>query len=293
MALSAVGFGILSILVKTAYSLGGEPFTVLGVRFVMATVIVWSVALATQPASLRMTPRELAAIALIGPLGVGIGSMLYFASLSLVDASLLVALLYTYPAMVNAASAIFFRERLGPRRILALVVTFAGVALVSGLGRGGSVLLSVPGVALSLMTAAMYAAYTLGMQHQLRRLPALGVNAYVLAVGTICVLVVRPPFTWTGTLDGQMLVLIALMAAVCTVAPIFLYLSGLSKVGAGPAAIISNLEPVTTIVLAILLLGERLDGLQAAGAAAVLAGVLLLETDRKHAVGAGRPMEGG
>jgi drug/metabolite transporter (DMT)-like permease len=276
-----------------AYARGADPFTILGLRLAMATAIVWAFALFTRPASLRIPRRDLVAIAVVGPLGVGIGSMFYYASLSAVDASLFVALCYTYPAMVNVGAAIFLREPLGPRRIGALVLTFAGVVLVSGLGRGGSVLISPLGVALSLTTAVAYAAYTLGIQRQLTRHPALSVNAYVLAVGTLCVLVVRPPFAWSGTLDGQMLALIALMAVFCTVIPIFLYFAGIVKVGAGPAAIISNLEPVTTILLAILLLGERLDGPQAAGVVAVLAGVLLLETDKRRAVAAGRPMDGG
>ncbi len=293
VALSGIAFGILSILIKLAYTRGADPFTILGLRLAMATAIVWAIALFTRPASLRMPRRDLVAIALIGPLGVGIGSMFYYASLSAVDASLFVALCYTYPAMVNVAAAAFLRERLTSRRIGALLLTFAGVVLVSGLGRGGSVLVSPLGIALSLATAATYAAYTLGIQRQLTRHPALSINAYVLAVGTLCVLVVRPPFAWSGNLDGEMLALVALMAVVCTVVPIFLYLSGISKVGAGPAAIVSNLEPVTTILLAILLLGERLDALQAAGVVAVLAGVLLLETDKRPTVGAGRPLDGG
>ena len=278
VALSGVGFGVLSILVKTAYALGAEAFTILGLRFLLATAMIWLIAVRFDRQALRMDPRDIAYIGIIGPLGVGVGSMLYFSSLTLVDASLYVALFYTYPAVVNLASALIFREPLSARQIVALIVTFAGVVLVTGLASQGVVNASPLGIALSLATSAAYAVYTLGMQRQLRRHPPLAINAYLLAFGTLSVLIVRPPTQWTGTLDWPVLGVIALMAVFCTIGPIILYLTGIRRIGAGAASIVSNMEPITTIALAVLLLGETLDPLQIAGAAGVLGGVLLLET---------------
>ena len=278
VALSGIGFGVLSILVKTAYSLGAEPFTILGVRFLLATAMIWLIALRVDRQALRMAPRDIIYIALVGPLGVGVGSMLYFSALSLVDASLYVALFYTYPAVVNVASAVVFREPLGLRQVVALVVTFAGVVLVTGLLSQGVVNASVPGIALGLATGAAYAVYTLGMQRQLRRHPPLAINAYLLTFGTLSVLLVRPPTQWTGALTLPVLAVIAMMAVFCTIGPIILYLTGIRRIGAGAASIVSNMEPMTTIILAVLLLGETLDPLQMAGVAGVLGGVLLLET---------------
>lgn len=278
VALSGVGFGVLSILVKTAYSLGGDPFTILGVRFVLATILIWIIALRLDRPALRMDPRDIVYIALVGPLGVGIGSMLYFSALTFVDASLYVALFYTYPAVVNVASAIVFREPLTLRQGLALVITFAGVVLVTGLLGQGQVNASVPGILLGLATGAAYAVYTLGMQRQLRRHPPLAINAYLLTFGTLSVLIVRPPTQWSGALTLPVLAVIATMAVVCTIGPIVLYLTGIRRIGAGAASIVSNMEPITTIVLAVLLLGEVLDPLQMTGIVAVLGGVLILET---------------
>ena len=278
VALSGIGFGVLSILVKTAYSLGGEPFTVLGLRFVLATAIIWLIALRMDRDALRMDPRDVIYIALVGPLGVGVGSMLYFSALTLVDASLYVALFYTYPAVVNVASALIFREPLSLRQLTAMVVTFAGVVLVTGLVGQGQINVSIPGIALGLATGAAYAIYTLGMQRQLRRHSPLAINAYLLTFGTLSVLLVRPPTQWGGALTWPVLAVIAMMAVFCTIGPIVLYLTGIRRIGAGPASIVSNMEPITTIVLAMLLLGETLDPLQVAGIAGVLGGVLLLET---------------
>lgn len=279
IALSAAGFGLLSILIKTAYSMGAEPMTLLAVRFLVAAVSVWAIVLMLDRSALRIGAADLGYIALVGPFGVGLSSILYFYSLQLVDASLFAALLYTYPSMVNIAAALVLRERITVRRAIALAVTFAGVLFATGLERFGAVKVSVPGVLLGLGASAAYAVYSLGIQRQIRRHSPLVVNTYVLTFGTLVVMLVRPPLAWQGNLELPVLVLIGVMAVFCTVLPIFFYLNGIRRIGAGRASIVSNLEPIITIVLAMTLLGERLDPLQMVGVAAVIGGVLILESE--------------
>jgi drug/metabolite transporter (DMT)-like permease len=279
VALSAAGFGLLSVLIKLSYSFGAEPMTLLAARFMVAVAAIWILALIVDRHALRIGRKDLAYIALIGPFGVGYSSILYFYSLQLVDASLFAALLYTYPSMVNVAAAIWLRERLTPRRILALAITFLGVLFVTGLEQLGSMQVSLPGVLLGLGASATYAIYTLGIQRQTRRHPPLVVNTYVLTFGTLVVLLVRPPFAWQGSLDWPVLALVGTMAIFCTIVPIFLYLTGIRRIGAGRAAIVSNLEPIVTIMLAMTILAERLAPLQFLGVGAVLAGVVLSEGD--------------
>jgi DME family drug/metabolite transporter len=227
--------------------------------------------------ALRISRKDFFYIALVGPFGVGYSSILYFYSLQLVDATLFAALLYTYPSMVNVAAAIWLRERLTRRRIVALAITFLGVLFVTGLDRLTSMQVSLPGVLLGLGASATYAVYTLGIQRQTRKHPPLVVNTYVLTFGTLLVLLVRPPFAWQGSLDLPVLALVVTMAIFCTVMPIFLYLTGIRRIGAGRAAIVSNLEPIVTIMLAMTILAERLDAVQFLGVLAVLVGVMLSE----------------
>jgi drug/metabolite transporter (DMT)-like permease len=229
--------------------------------------------------ALRIGRKDLAYIALIGPFGVGYSSMLNFLALQLVDASLFAALLYTYPSLVNVAAAIWLRERLTARRLLALVVTFLGVLCVIGLDQLGAMRISLPGVLMGLGASATYAIYTLGIQRQTRRHPPLVVNTYVLTFGTLVVLLVRPPFAWQGNLDWPVLALVGTMAIFCTIMPVLLYLTGIRRIGAGRAAIVSNLEPIVTIMLATTILAERLQGIQFLGVLAVLIGVVLSESD--------------
>jgi drug/metabolite transporter (DMT)-like permease len=66
------------------------------------------------------------------------------------------------------------------------------------------------------------------------------------------------------------------MAVVATAVPATLFLAGLARIGATRAAIISTLEPVTTVVLAALLLGEALGGVRLAGGAVVLVAAIVV-----------------
>src|SRR5205085_12097159 len=72
--------------------------------------------------------------------------------------------------------------------------------------------------------------------------------------------------------------MVALIAAVATVLPMAGLFAGMERVGAPTASIVSTFEPVVTVVLAGLFLGENLTVVEAAGAAGVIAAVRLLTT---------------
>ena len=81
---------------------------------------------------------------------------------------------------------------------------------------------------------------------------------------------------------------IALIASVSTVMPIVLFMAGLARVGASTASIASTVEPVFTVVLAFVVLGETLGPLQLVGGALVLSAVVLLQLRSSVALGLGR-----
>ena len=70
---------------------------------------------------------------------------------------------------------------------------------------------------------------------------------------------------------------IALMvAALSSAVANIIFLFGLGKIGAGRAALLANLEPLTVLALAPVILNEHLTWLQLAGAGLVLAAITIL-----------------
>jgi drug/metabolite transporter (DMT)-like permease len=67
------------------------------------------------------------------------------------------------------------------------------------------------------------------------------------------------------------------MAGLSTVFPIFFLNAGIQKLGATKASITGTIEPVLTILWAVLLLGETIQSVQLVGGVLILISVILLQ----------------
>lgn len=79
--------------------------------------------------------------------------------------------------------------------------------------------------------------------------------------------------------------LLLALALVSTVMPIFCLTTGLNKLGASKAAIVSTAEPVLTAIWAAIFLGEQMQPIQLVGAVLILSSVILLQIPRRNANG--------
>jgi drug/metabolite transporter (DMT)-like permease len=174
-----------------------------------------------------------------------------------------------------------WRARRAPARPtqIALVLCYAGVALVvthdvrSG---HGNVLV---GGMLVFASAVCYAAYLLGAAPLLTRLGSARVAAWATLVACVAALtqfVLLRPLALAVAQPWQVQALSLAMAVFSTVLPIWLVSEGIRRLGAAPTAMIGSLGPPITMLLAWLLLGEALGVLQLLGAALVIGGVRLV-----------------
>lgn len=280
VALSALCFGTLPILVKIAYGFFPNPLALLSLRLLVAFILIWIVALTACRSSLAVGWRGLAYFAVVGSMGLGFNSIAYFYGLRLVPASLMAVLFYTYPVLVNLFSIVFWREQLRPRRLFTLLSSFTGVLLVTKAYELSASTVNWKGVALSLTAGTIYAAYTLAVQRGVRQHDPVVVNTYVITFGYLPILPLSPPFEWlTGGLEERLFLLVIAMAVVPTVGAILLYLQGIRSIGAARASLVATLEPMASIVMAYTFLGERLEPVQLIGAGFVLVGVIVLSAD--------------
>ena len=278
---SAIAFGAMAIFGKLAYDAGVGVLTLLFVRFTIAAPVLWIAAL-RRPAAFTGPRRPLLAAFALGAVGYALQAGLYFAALARMDASLLSMLLYTFPAMVTAAAIALGRETASRRRTGALLVSSGGLALVL-LGAGSGTFDWI-GAALALGAALTYTAYILVSDRVGGDLEALPLSALITTGAAITFGVAG---TATGSLDAGFAsegwVWLGAIAIVSTVTPITLFFAGLRRVGPSTAAILSTLEPPTTVALAFLVFGESLTALQLAGAALVLGAAVSLNLRPRRA----------
>lgn len=278
---SAACFGTLAVLTPLAYEQGAQPLPLLTWRFVIAALLLGAVATLRDRRALLVSAGDLGRYAVLALTGYGAASVCFFFALTFADASVVAVLLYAYPALVTVCGWIFLRQRASWLQGVAVVVTFAGCALVVGLGSTG-VTAAWQGIALGLGAAAGYTVFNLMSHRWLPGRSRLTMMSYTFGIAVIppavgSVLVSGPrsllPTGWTPDLWA----LLAAIVVVPTFIAIVLYLEGIRGLGPSQAAVISTLEPLFTIVLAALFLDERLAPLQFAGAALVLAGVVTAE----------------
>jgi drug/metabolite transporter (DMT)-like permease len=280
-ATAAICFASKSIFAKLLYADGWDFESVISVRALLALPLIWATAWwRSGQFGFGAAPRSaLIGSALAGVLCYYVGVVADFGALTLIDASVERALLFSYPSMVVVLRALIDRQAPMPATFLALALTYGGILLVvTGSGHGAPAVNSV-GVWLVLGCAFTYALFYLASE---RWTPVLGsVNFTVAAMSaatfalTAHVLVRRglPYFRATPRDLG----LLAGLVLLATVLPMFLTAEGVRRLGAQRAAIVSSVGPPTTIALGALALGEQFALPQWLGVALIIAGILVLE----------------
>lgn len=264
IAVSAAAFGAMAIFARYAYRDGTDVQGVLLLRFVLAGGVLAALMLALR----RPWPRGRAlAVAMgMGAIGYVGQAACYFSALKHASAGLVALLLYTFPTIVCLFSALFLGERLGPRQGVLLAVSFAGTALMLGGGEG-----SATGIALALGAAAFYSVYIVVGARELASTDALASTTVVCLSAAATMLASTLFQAPTLPASGAGWAAMAAIAFVSTVLAILAFFAGLKRVGPSTASIASTLEPLVTIALAALLLGESLSSIQLIGGGLVLA----------------------
>lgn len=280
--LSGVTLSTKAILAKLAYRHGADALTVLSLRMFFAVpFLLLSAYLAERKSATRLSKAELLRIALLGVTGYYVSSMLDFLGLMYVSAALERLVLFLYPTFVLLISAVLFRTRLGLRHLIALVITYLGMALVFQQEQalwGADVR---KGSLLVLGCSIGYAAYLVGAGRLIPNVGAQRFTAYSLLSATVII-----GLHWL--LFGRSLQDLPLpvygygflMATVGTVIPTILLAKGIALVGSGRAAILTSIGPVSTVLLASTLLDEPLTRGQALGGVIVLVGVAIVTVSR-------------
>jgi drug/metabolite transporter (DMT)-like permease len=267
---SAAGFGAMPIFGKLAYAEGVDLPSLLFLRFALAGGLL---AVVMQMRALPW-PRGSNLLLLIAMGGLGyVGqSFCYFAALQHASAGLTALLLYLYPAIVTVLSALLARRRLSLPRMLAVATALLG----TGLAVGGSLDGSVLGILLGVGAALIYSLYILVGE---RVTPVTGAmpsaTVIMLSAAMVYGLIVfwqGPAFPYSSTAWAA----VGGIALFSTVVAIIAFFAGMARLGAADAATLSTLEPVVTVVLAALFLGEAVGGWQLAGGAIILAAVIVL-----------------
>jgi drug/metabolite transporter (DMT)-like permease len=192
------------------------------------------------------------------------------------------------PAIVAVVAWLVWRESLTWNKIAAIILTFAGTVLVSGLDVLGQTQMSLGGFLVGLGIPILYAAWNLFGKKVREGYNPFTTLTYAFGFGALVLLPFQflTPQPWPVT--SSAVLWFAGLIIVATLIPFSAYTYALGRLPASVATILAMSEIAFVAVYAYLLLGERLTTSQILGAVLVVAGVLLLYWHRLRAGGAAR-----
>jgi drug/metabolite transporter (DMT)-like permease len=276
--LGAVAFSGKAIIVKLAYRYGVDAVTLIMYRMLFALPFFLLLAWWAGRGKPALTWRDARTVLGLGFCGYYLASFLDFAGLRYISASLERLILYLNPTLVLGLGAFLFHKRVTRPQILALAVSYCGVLCVFGreMSLQGT---DVPlGATLVFGSAVSYAVYLSYSGEEVKRLGALRLTGLATSVAClICIvqflalrpissMAVAPPVLWLSLLNGTL----------CTFAPVLMVMMAIERIGASLTAQAGTVGPLSTILLAVILLGERFTVWVAMGTVLVLAGIWLL-----------------
>jgi drug/metabolite transporter (DMT)-like permease len=278
--LGAIAFSGKAIIVKLAYRYGVDAVTLIMYRMLFALPLFLALTWWAGRGQPALTWRDARAALGLGFCGYYLASFLDFAGLRYISAGLERLILYLNPTLVLGLGVILFRRKVTARQIAALALSYAGVFCVFGQEvtlQGANVPL---GTALVFGSAVSYAIYLSYSGEEVKRIGALRLTGLATTVACIiCIvqfLALRPLSAMA--VAPQVLWLSLLNATVCTFAPVLMVMMAIERIGASLTAQTGTLGPLSTILMAAVLLGEPFTGWVAAGTVLVVAGVWLLAT---------------
>jgi drug/metabolite transporter (DMT)-like permease len=270
--LSTICFGLAPIFGKLAYRAAVTPFTLAALRTVIAAALLWAFYLVFWPQAIPVRWKDLLGCVWMGATN-GVGSLFYYTGLARLDASLVQLIWTFYPIWVfiflSAAGHPISRLAL-----LRLALALLGVYLLTYAGARPTDWL---GIMLILSASACYGWHLVLGQWTLADLDSRTVALYALsamaAVVAVARLVARMP--WEPiSLPGWTAIL--LLALIPTALARLLVFAGLRRLGGAQTSLLGVAELLVALLLAHLLLGERLSLWQWIGGGLLVVSVLLI-----------------
>jgi len=281
--IGAVLFSAKAIVVKLTYRYGVDALTIIGFRMMLSLpffvmVGCYQARRARQGKIPRLTMMERGQIIFLGFIGYYLSSYLDFLGLQYITAGLERLILFLSPTFVLLLTALYLKRPIPGKQWFALGMAYLGVVLVflQDLSLSGSNVML--GSAFVLGSALTYAVYIISSGELIKHVGATRLVAYAMSVSAVISLAhFFGMHSWEGLKQPLPVYQLSLVHAVVnTVAPTFMIMWSVARIGAPMTSQLGLLGPVSVLFLAGWLLDEPITMLQLVGTAFVLAGAVVL-----------------
>ena len=261
-----------------------DPLILSQSRATLSLAVLLPVLLVRRRAAvLRVPGRDLLRFFLLGILGVAASNYFYYLAIQRTNVATAIILQYTAPVWVLLYTVLRGAERPSVRRTAAVGLAVAGCALAVGFV-GSGLRLDALGVTAATLAAFSFAFYNLAGHSVLARYDRWKVLLWVLLATSTFWIFVNPPWRVVAAHFGrEQWGFMLAFSLLSVLAPFSCYFAGLQHLQPTRAVVASCLEPVFSIVIAAIALGELLRPLQTVGIVLVLVAIVLIQLPERAA----------
>lgn len=279
--ISAVAFGIMPILAKITFNKGANAFTIVFFRSFWAIFMLW-VFLLYKKISFRINKEQIKTISILGIIGYTCTTLTLFLSYNYISVGLATTLHFIYPILVTIASIILFKEKIYSNKILAVFFSAAGIFLLIGKSNAH---INIKGIFLALLSGAFYSYYILGIAHSKIKNMNNFLLTFYLSIAAVIFLFFTGIFTHSFSFKMQTSawIISIIIAFLTSILAVIFFQLGIKMIGASNASILSTLEPITSIILGVILLHENISFKTILGSILIIMSVILITlSERKR-----------
>jgi drug/metabolite transporter (DMT)-like permease len=257
------------------------PVTVVWLRFGMGVVVLGAVVLARRQLALPAR-GDLAYLAFLGFLGIFFHQWLQSNGLITSQATTSAWIVASTPIFMAILGWLVLGERVRPPAVLGIVVATLGVLVVATRGDLASLAagrLGAPGDWLIVASSPNWAVFSILSRRGLRRYPSAGMMLWVMTAGwllTSVLFLAGPGPADVSKLSLRGWLAVVFLGVLCSGLAYVFWYDALSLLPSSQVGSFLYLEPLVTVVVAAVLLAERLTAATLLGGLAILLGVWMV-----------------
>jgi drug/metabolite transporter (DMT)-like permease len=271
--LGGSSYGILSTVVKLAYSKGFTMSQVTGSQLITGTLLLWLIVLFTKKQKLRLA--QIVKL-LVSGIPVGLTSIFYYKALQTLDASLAIVFLFQFVWIGTLLEWFIARKKPTSSKIISIIILLIGTVFSSGVLSGGITELPWIGIMWGMLSAITFSAFIYISSSVENKLPPVQKSAILSTGGLITVMVLFPP---TFLLNINELSGLApygfFLGLFGVVLPPVLFAIGMPRVGVGLGTILAAAELPVAVIMSAIILAEQVMIIQWVGVIVILGGIYL------------------
>lgn len=265
-------YGLLSTIVKLAYSAGFTVTQVTGSQYLLGTLLIWMVALFSKKKKLTLV--KIGKLLLAG-IPVGLTGVFYYQSLQTLDASLAIIFLFQFVWIGSFIEWIVYKKTPSKGKMASIGILIIGSILAAGIIVEGGIEISWQGTVWGLLSALTYTALIFVSGSVEKDTPPVQKSALLSTGGLITVLLFFPPTDLFHVPVFMGITPYGLFLGLFGVAlPPLLFSIGMKHIGPGLGTILTASELPVAVILSSLVLAENVSLSQWLGVVLILCGIV-------------------